>query len=132
MYTHMYPAKVLYIHNPKYFCFKVNVWPNDLQYRISLNLLVEENLWSDWDTDEETKKEYIDFLVKSLRNRVVFIDVTAGDRVSNRPRVNMYIPCAEGTEIINSHPTMIYPHFLEEWKKGNPISVANLVSQYGI
>ena len=129
MYTHIFPAKVLYIHNPKYFCFKVNVWPDALQYRLNLNLLIEDELWSDW-ADEDCKKDYIDFLVRSLRNRVVFLDVSGEDRVNVKPRANMYIPTADGMDIVDSHPTMIYPHFLEAWKKGQTPAVANLSSVY--
>jgi hypothetical protein len=129
MYTHIYPAKVLYVHNPKYFQLKVAVWPNDLHFKTNLNIAVEDELWADWN-DPDKKAEYIDVLVKSLRNKIVFVEVTAGDEVNPKPIANMYVPIETGNVTINSYPTLIYPHFLQQWKAGNLLHVVNLSSIY--
>jgi len=129
MYTHIYPAKVIYIHNPKYFYLKTELWPDDLHYKINLNLALETELWDDWDVPEQ-KAKYIEFLIRTLRNKIVFVEVTAGNETNPKPVANMYIPTNSGRDVINSHAVMIYPHFLEQWKKGHEIVVDNLSSVY--
>jgi hypothetical protein len=129
MYTHIYPAKVLYIHNPKYFYLKTEVWPDDLHYKTNLNLALETELWEDWDVPDR-KAQYVEFLVKSLRNKIVFVEVTAGTEMNPKPIANMYIPTVKGKEQINSHAVMIYPHFLEHWKNGVNVVVDNLCVEY--
>lgn len=129
MYTYLYPAKVLYIHNPKYFYLKVDVWPGDLHYKVNLNLSLEAELWAEWE-DPEAKKSYLDFLVKALRNKVVFVSVSPGDRVNIKPQANLYVPSPNGNVVVNSHPCVIYPHFLEAWKAGDTPDVTDLSSVY--
>ncbi len=129
MYTHLYPAKVLYIHNPKYFYFRVDVWPQDLSYKVNLNLSIEDGLWESW-SDEDKKREYTNYLVNTFRNKVVFIDVPVNDPVGTKPLANMYVPCTEGNILINGHKTLIYPDFLKAWQSNQPVDIENLNSIY--
>jgi hypothetical protein len=111
----VYPAKVLFCYNLKYFNLKFSMGLG-VSFRTNLNFQVETDMWEEWQTGSEEYRRLIkNYIVKGIRNLVVQIQVIG---LLGREIGIMEIPLA-GTpdgdeETFHGSPLISYTDFLRE------------------